>query len=33
VFDATRAVISGPPPRPLPKLTVEVAEGKVYVRG
>jgi len=33
VFDATGAVISGAPPRPLPKLTVEVAEGKVYVRG
>jgi len=33
VFDANGAVVSGPPPRPLPHLRVEVADGKVYVEG
>jgi cytochrome b6-f complex iron-sulfur subunit len=31
VFDANGAVISGPAPRPLPQLKVEVSAGKVYV--
>lgn len=33
VFDANGAVISGPAPRPLPRLKVEVSAGKVYVSG
>lgn len=33
VFDSNGAVVSGPPPRPLPHLRVEVANGKVYVEG
>jgi len=31
VFDANGSVVSGPAPRPLPHLKVEVANGKVYV--
>jgi len=31
VFDASGSVVSGPAPRPLPHLKVEVAGGKVYV--
>jgi cytochrome b6-f complex iron-sulfur subunit len=31
VFDAGGSVVSGPAPRPLPHLKVEIADGKVYV--
>lgn len=33
VFDINGAVISGPPPAPLPVYAVEVSEGKVYLGG
>jgi len=31
LFDLEGKVIGGPPPRPLPRVNVSVAEGKVYV--
>ncbi len=33
IFDANGRVVSGPPPRPLEQLAVEVAAGKIYVGG
>ncbi|HZO91079.1 MAG TPA: Rieske 2Fe-2S domain-containing protein [Chthonomonadaceae bacterium] len=33
-FDAaTGAVLQGPPPRPLPKITLRIANGKIYAEG
>lgn len=32
-FNANGAVISGPPPAPLPALRVEVKDGRIYVEG
>ncbi|HLV79522.1 MAG TPA: Rieske 2Fe-2S domain-containing protein [Chthonomonadaceae bacterium] len=33
-FDAaTGAVLQGPPPRPLPKILLRIAEGKIYAEG
>jgi len=33
-FDAaTGAVLEGPPPRPLPKITLRIADGKIYAEG
>ncbi|MGE5575861.1 MAG: ubiquinol-cytochrome c reductase iron-sulfur subunit [Syntrophothermus sp.] len=33
IFDANGQVVSGPPPRPLAQLAVEVVAGKIYVGG
>lgn len=33
-FDAsTGAVLEGPPPRPLPRITLRIADGKIYAQG
>lgn len=33
-FDAqTGAVLEGPPPRPLPRITLRMAEGKIFAEG